>query len=149
MEDRRRILALDVGRKRIGLAISDPLRLTAQGLETLQRKGLSQDLARLGQIAKERKVSRFLIGLPLQLSGSDSEMTALVRRFSSQLEASTGIPVQLQDERYTSVEAESRLREQGHSNLERFLKAKREGAVDRMAAIVMLEEYLRTNQSPE
>lgn len=136
-----RILALDVGRKRIGLAVNDSLGL-AQGLDTLQRKTMRADITRLRQIALERKAALFLVGLPLNMRGDEGEMAEFVRTFAAKLETETGIPVRFQDERLTSVEAESRLQERGLS-LERMLREKRKGAVDRLAAVILLEDYLR------
>lgn len=136
-----RVLALDVGRKRIGLAVSDSFGL-AQGLDTLQRKTMREDVARLRQIARERKASLFLVGLPLNMRGDEGPMAEFVRTFATRLEQGTGIPVRFQDERLTSVEAEERLQERG-LGLDRMLKEKRKGAVDRLAAVILLEDYLR------
>jgi len=147
VESRHRILALDVGRKRIGIAISDPFG-TAHGLDTLQRKTMREDITRLHTIARERGVGLFLIGLPLHMSGQESEMSAFVRTFAERLESHTGIPVQFQDERLTSVEAESFMQDSGMS-LNRMLDAKRKGAVDRLAAVILLEDYLRAVQPAE
>ena len=140
---RERVLALDVGQKRIGLAVSDPLGLTAQGLDTLQRRSPRDDIDRISRIARERKVTLFLVGLPLHMNGQESEMAAFVRQFATRLQTASGIEVRYQDERLTSVEAESRMQDQGLS-LQRMLKEKRKGAVDRMAAIILLEDYLRS-----
>ncbi len=114
----------------------------AQGLDTLLRKTMREDVARLRQIAMERKVSLFLVGLPLNMRGDEGEMAEFVRTFARKLEEGTGLPVRFQDERLTPVEAESRLQERGMS-LERMLKEKRKGAVDRLAAMILLEDYLR------
>jgi len=147
VESRHRILALDVGRRRIGVAISDPFG-TAHGLDTLQRKTMREDIARLQTIARERGVGLFLIGLPLHMNGQEGVMAAFVRTFAERLERDTGIAVRYQDERLTSVEAESRMQDSGMS-LNRMLDAKRHGAVDRLAAIIMLEDYLRAAQPAE
>lgn len=145
MELRGRILALDVGRKRIGLALSDPCGWGAQGLDTLQRRTLRDDVARLQQIARERKVTLFLVGLPLNMRGDEGEMAAFVRKLGTRLGAVTGIEVRYQDERLTSVEAESRLADSGLS-LERMLRQKRQGVVDRLAAVILLEDYLQQQE---
>ena len=137
-----RVLALDVGRKRIGLAVSDAAGWGAQGLDTLQRKTVGEDLKRLAQIAKERKAGLLVMGLPLHMDGRESEMTALVRKLGDRLERATGLRVVFQDERLTSVEAEGRVSAGGMS-LEKMLGEKRKGAVDRMAAVIILEDYLR------
>lgn len=139
---RERVLALDVGRKRIGLAVSDAAGWGAQGLDTLQRKTLGEDLKRIAQIAKERRAAVVVVGLPLHMDGREGEMTAFVRQFGSRLEKQTGLQVVFQDERLTSVAAEERLSEGGLS-LEKMLAEKRKGAVDRMAAVIILEDYLR------
>lgn len=139
---RERILALDVGRKRIGLAVSDAAGWGAQGLDTLQRKSLGEDLKRISQIAKERKANLLLLGLPLHMDGREGEMTAFVRQFGTRLEKATGLRVEFQDERLTSVTAEERLSEGGMS-LDKMLAEKRKGAVDRLAAVIILEDYLR------
>lgn len=120
----------------------------AQGLDTLQRKTMREDIARLRQIAMERKASLFLVGLPLNMRGDEGEMAEFVRTFARKLEEGTGIPVRFQDERLTSVEAESRMQERGLS-LERMLREKRKGAVDRLAAMILLEDFLRSEGGAE
>lgn len=131
-----RILALDVGKRRIGLAVSDPLGITAQGLETLERTRIRDDLARLKQLATEHEASLFLVGLPLHMSGSESTQAAYVREFARRLEEYTQVPVLFWDERLTTVEAERALRE-GHASLRQ-----RKRSIDRMAAVILLESYL-------
>lgn len=137
----RRALALDVGRRRIGLAVTGPGGM-ALGLETITRKTQREDIARIARIARERKAEVLVVGLPLNMDGSEGAQAAFARRFAAALGEAAGLPVELQDERLTSVEAEERLRAKGW-DLERFLEAKRGGAVDRMAAIVLLEDWLR------
>jgi putative Holliday junction resolvase len=131
-----RILALDLGRRRIGLALSDELHLTAQGLETLERTNLRQDLDRLAGVARERGVALFLMGNPMHLDGSEGRQSAWVREFAGKLEARTGLPVRLWDERLTTVEAGRVLRSSGIS------LNKRKRAVDRVAAVILLESFL-------
>lgn len=131
-----RILALDVGRRRIGLALSDPLGITAQGLETLQRINLRTDVDALAALAAEKEVRRFLVGHPLHMSGREGRQAEYVREFAGRLEERTGIPVEFRDERLTTVEAQRVLRESGVS-LE-----KRKRAVDKLAAVILLEGYL-------
>lgn len=131
-----RILALDVGKKRIGLALSDGLRLTAQGLETYQRIRIREDLQRLTTLMREREVGTLLVGKPLHMSGSESRQSEYTREFANRLGEHAGIPVVYWDERLTSVEAERMLREAGASLNER------KGAVDRLAAVLLLESYL-------
>jgi len=134
--DPARILALDLGERRIGLALSDPLGLTAQGLPTLERTTIRQDLDRLASLAAEKGISAFLIGLPLHLSGREGAQAEWARDFARRLEAHTGLPALLWDERLTSVEANRLLRQSGISS------RKRARAVDRLSAVLLLESYL-------
>ena len=131
-----RILALDLGKRRIGLAVSDELGITAQGLDTVVRTNIREDLACLARIAAERGVSLVLIGNPIRMDGSEGTQSDWVRQFAARLESYTGLPTRLWDERLTTVEAERVLRESGIS-LE-----KRRRAVDRLAAVILLESYL-------
>jgi putative holliday junction resolvase len=131
-----RILALDLGKKRIGLALSDPLGITAQGLETLQRTRIREDLAALQRIAQENDVGLLLLGHPLHMSGHEGRQADNAREFGERLSAYTGIPVRLWDERWTSVEAGRVLRDSGISI------AKRARAVDKLAAQILLESFL-------
>jgi putative Holliday junction resolvase len=135
-----RILALDVGKRRIGLAIA-LAGSSAHGLGALVRKSLREDLERLKRMAQERGVERFVLGLPLNMDGSESPMARQVREFGARLGRETGIEVAYHDERLTSFEAEERLKQRGMS-LKRMLEAKRQGAVDEMAAVIVLTDYL-------
>ena len=131
-----RILALDLGRKRIGLAISDELGITAQGLPNLERTNKRTDLGALAEIARERQIGLFLLGNPLNMGGSEGRQSGWVREFADALTAHTGIPVKLWDERLTTVAASRVLRESG-IGLE-----KRKAAVDRLSAVILLQSYL-------
>jgi putative holliday junction resolvase len=131
-----RILALDVGKKRIGLAVSDEMGWTAQGLETFQRTRIREDLARLKELAEHWSVHTLLVGQPLHMSGEASRQSEYTREFADRLKEHLSLPVVFWDERLTSVEAERVLRESGAS-LE-----KRKKAVDRLAAVLLLESYL-------
>jgi putative Holliday junction resolvase len=133
---RPRILALDLGKKRIGLAISDPLGLTAQGLPNLERTNKRADLAALATLAREREAGLILMGNPLNMGGSEGRQSAWVHEFAEALERQTGLPVQFWDERLTTVEANRVLRSSGISI------AKRAAAVDRLSATILLQSYL-------
>ncbi|MGH9583536.1 MAG: Holliday junction resolvase RuvX [Bryobacteraceae bacterium] len=135
-----RVLALDVGKKRIGLAISDELGITAQGLDTLERTRIRDDLEKLKQIAAARGVRTLLVGRPLHMSGAESRQGLYTREFADRLSGHLGLPVVHWDERLTSVEAERALREAG-ATLE-----ERKKAVDRMAAVLLLQSYLAHGQ---
>ncbi len=131
-----RVLALDFGKRRIGLAVSDELGITAQGLETLQRTNIREDLERLTQLLVDRNVSLILMGNPLHMSGAAGRQADYVRDFASRLNAVTGVPVQFWDERLTTVAAQRVLKESGIGI------QKRAQAVDRLAAVILLESYL-------
>jgi putative holliday junction resolvase len=131
-----RILALDLGKRRIGLALSDELGLTAQGLETLQRTNIRADLAHLAEIASENSVSSIVIGNPIHMSGQEGRQSGYAHEFGARLQAATGLPVEFWDERLTTVEAQRVLRQSGISI------EKRASAVDRLAAVILLESYL-------
>ncbi len=136
-----RILALDFGARRIGLAISDPLGLTAQGLPTLERSNRERDLAALLALAREREVTLWVMGLPLHLSGTEGAQAQKVRTFGALLAARSGLPVEYWDERLTTVAAQRVLREAELS------LAKRRQAVDRLAAVVLLQSYLEAHRA--
>ena len=131
-----RILALDLGKKRIGLALSDPLGITAQGLPNLERRRKRDDLAALAQLVKEREVGLILMGNPVNMGGSEGRQSAWVHEFAEALEKRTGLPIRFWDERLTTVQAHRVLRESGIS-LE-----KRAAAVDRLSAVILLQSYL-------
>jgi putative holliday junction resolvase len=136
-----RILALDLGKRRIGLALSDELGITAQGLKTLERTNIRQDLAHLAKLASEHNVTLILMGNPLHMSGREGRGSEHARDFGARLEALTSIPIQLWDERLTTVEAQRVLRESGASI------EKRARAVDRLAAVILLESFLDSRSS--
>jgi putative Holliday junction resolvase len=131
-----RILALDLGKKRIGLAISDPLGITAQGLPNLVRVNKRTDFAALEQLVRERQVGLILMGNPINMRGDEGRQSGWVREFAQALEKRTGLPVKLWDERLTSVEAGRVLRSSGISI------EKRAAAVDRLSAVILLQSYL-------
>lgn len=139
MEDdqkRGRILALDVGKKRIGLAVSDELGLTAQGLETFERTRIRDDLNKLKQLAADLGIRLLLVGKPLHMSGSESRQSEYTREFANRLSEHAGVRVVYWDERLTSLEAE-RMLKQGGATVEQ-----RKKVVDRLAAVLLLENYL-------
>ncbi|HWR52432.1 MAG TPA: Holliday junction resolvase RuvX [Bryobacteraceae bacterium] len=131
-----RILALDVGKRRIGIALSDPLGITAQGLPTLERRKTHEDYAALTELACEREVVLILVGNPIGMAGQDTHMAGFVRHFADGLAQRSGLPVRLWDERLTTVQAGRVLRSSG-IGIE-----KRARAVDRLSAVLLLQNYL-------
>lgn len=131
-----RVLGLDVGSRRIGIAVSDPLGITAQGLETLQRKNKHYDFQHLQRLIREYEVKEIVVGLPLRMSGAEGAQSEKMRVFADDLRKKFGLPVHLWDERLTSAEANRFLRETELSI------EKRGKAVDRMAAVLILQSWM-------
>lgn len=131
-----RILALDLGKKRIGLALSDPLGITAQGLPTLQRVNIRTDMDALAKLIEEHNVTALLMGDPLHMSGDAGRQAEYAREFGDRLIKRTGIEVKYWDERWTTVAAQRVLKESGAST------QKRSRAVDRLSAVILLSSYL-------
>ena len=140
-EQATRVMGLDVGARRIGIAVSDLLGLTAQGLETLQRRNKRYDFQHLRRVIRDYNVSEIVVGLPRRLSGSDSAQTQKVQEFAEELRQKFQLPVHMWDERLTSVEANRVLRE-AELSIE-----KRTAAVDRMAAVLILQNYMDARQA--
>lgn len=134
-----RVLAVDYGERRIGLAVSDPTGTIAQPLPTLlRRRGRRPPYAKIVEAVKEWEVEKIVIGLPVELSGEEEAMAAAVRSFGEGLELRAGIPVEYWDERFTSIRAEREL-----SNLDLPQKARRQKErIDAMAATLLLQSYL-------
>ena len=132
----KRILSIDYGTRRIGLALSDLLGITAQGLDTLQVRSVDQAVEQIAQIATQSEVGTLLVGLPKNMDGTSGEQTEAVRAFGEQLSQKTNLPARFWDERWTSRAAMRTMHEMG-------LKTKgRKRDVDRIAATMMLQEYL-------
>ncbi len=131
-----RVLALDLGKRRIGVAVSDELGVTAQGMETLQCVNKRADLAAIARIAREKGAGLVLIGNPLNMSGEIGPQAAWVHEYAARIGEYTGLEVKLWDERLTSAEANRSLREGGMSF------GRKTGTVDRMAAVILLQSYL-------
>lgn len=131
-----RVLAIDFGTKRVGLAVSDALGLTAQGLPSLERTRLKDDLRYIQQLVEEYSIERVLLGNPLSLSGKETAMSQHVAGFAKELRERLSCPLELWDERLTSAEAQRLLRSSGVG------MEKRRHAVDRVAATLLLQSYL-------
>ena len=130
-------MALDVGDVRIGIAVSDPLGIIANPLETYTRKGdLSRDAQYVADLASQYGVELFVSGLPLGLNGQENEQTAKTRVFTDELSKHTQIPVKFMDERFTTLSAERVLIE---GNVRR---EKRKTVIDKVAATIILQNWL-------
>jgi putative holliday junction resolvase len=131
----RKILALDVGNRRIGLAVSTELG-SAQGLPTLERSSRRRDLEILGKIARKHEVTELVMGKPLHMSGDQSSQADRVEAFARLVQEKLKLPVHFVDERLTSWQANQLLDQQKLSRIER------KGKVDEIAAVLILEAYL-------
>ena len=131
-----RILSLDVGKKKIGIAITDALGITAQGLETLVRENKKTDFERIKKIIHDMNVSKIIVGLPLNMDGTAGVMAKEIYNFVDKLKEGTDVPVQVWDERLTTMEAERVLLQADLS------RKKRKRLDDRVAAQLILQSYL-------
>ena len=131
-----RIMGLDVGEKRIGIAISDPMGWTAQGHSVLQRSVLEADVKNIGKLCRDYEVEKIVVGLPLNMDGSIGPKALEVQEFAQLLEKDLGINIAYWDERLTTKSAERILLE---ANLSR---RRRKQVIDKMAAVHILQTYL-------
>ena len=146
----KRVLGLDVGDQRIGVAISDELRITTRGLLTIERTNTKEDIKKIADIAAENKCSGVVMGLPLNVSGEDSKQTEKVRLFARKLvnkfyafPKEERIKVYLWDERYSTVTADELMDEAG------VKKDKKKKIIDQQAACVILEDWIDNNRDVE
>lgn len=137
----KRVLALDYGTKRIGVALSDELGWTAQPLETLNRRSLDRDIAHIASLVGTHEVGQVLLGFPIQLDGREGPAIQAMREFQIRLEEGVPVPVILWDERLTTKSAEDFLIAADVS------RKKRKGVVDRIAASILLQSYLASLES--
>lgn len=136
-----RVMGLDVGSKRIGVAVSDPLGITAQGLETITRKNKRHDFEQLARLLAEYRVSEIVVGYPLRLSGAEGTQSGKMQAFAEDLTRRFAVPVHLWDERLTSSQANRILREAD-------LSIKKRGqAVDRLAAVLILQSWMEARNT--
>ena len=133
----QRVLALDVGDRRIGLAVSDALGITAQGIETYTRTGdLEKDAAYIRSVAEKYRPVRLLFGMPRNMDGSEGESAQNARAFGAELAEKTGLPVDFSDERGTTITAHGFLNETNTRG------KRRKATVDAVAATIILQDYL-------
>ncbi len=132
----RRILAIDYGRKRIGLAISDELGITARPLTTIHRVNRREDLRRLREICRNHSVALIIVGHPLHMSGEAGQMAAEAAGFAKKLEKEIAVEVELVDERLTSWEARQTIAQTNSAS------RRKRGSLDDVAAAILLRDYL-------
>jgi putative holliday junction resolvase len=136
-----RILGLDVGSRTIGIAVSDPLGITAQGLETIRRQNKRTDFGHLAELIKNYQVAEIVVGYPLRMNGLEGTQSEKMQLFAEELRKKLKLPVHLVDERLTSAQANRVLRDSEMS-------IKRRGeVVDRLAAVLILQSWMDMKQN--
>ncbi|MCF6093994.1 Holliday junction resolvase RuvX [Microaerobacter geothermalis] len=135
-----RLLGLDIGDKTIGVAVSDELGWTAQGIEVIRRKSEKEDLLHLQQIIDSYHVSQIVVGLPKNMNGTIGPRGELCMQFADKLKETTSLPVHLWDERLTTMAAERTLISADVS------RKKRKQVIDKMAAVLILQSYLNARR---
>jgi putative Holliday junction resolvase len=130
-----RILAIDFGERRIGLAVSDPLGITAQGLPTIDTRKTGDVFSHIKNIVTQRNVTKIVVGMPRNMNGSIGFKGEEVKRFMDRLARETGLEVIAWDERLTSVQSQRSMREMG-------TKQRKKEIVDRISATLLLQNYL-------
>ena len=142
MSAKPRIIGLDVGDARIGVAISDPLGITAAGLETINRTNMRTDIAAVVDMARRHGAVEIVVGLPQNMDGSIGEQAMKVQAFARKLARASGLPIIYEDERLTTISAIRTLTLQGVKT------GKNKGLVDRQSAAIILQKFLDRNEPP-
>jgi len=138
-----RILALDVGTKTIGVAVSDELGIAAHGVSTIKRTDLKRDLEALHKIVDKYKPSEILVGVPYNYDGTVSKRGEEILRFAEKIKATFSLPLEFWDESFSTVSAENILLEADLS------RKKRKRVIDKVAAVIILQDYLRSRENVE
>ena len=141
-----RIMGLDYGSKTVGVAISDELGITAQGVETITRSGegkLRRTLARIAELSQEYRINRIILGYPKNMDNSAGARVKKTEEFADMVRRRTGLPVVFWDERLTTVSAERVLMESG------VRREKRKAVIDKIAAVLILQNYLDSGRGKE
>lgn len=136
-----RILALDLGEKNIGVAVSDPLEITAQGVKVIRRSNMKKDLAQIRELIEEYSVEKIVLGYPLNMDGSAGEKAREALAFKEKLENVFSLSVVIWDERLTTVAAQRTLLAAG------LRRSERKKVVDKVAAVLILESYMQSSTS--
>jgi putative Holliday junction resolvase len=138
-----RTMGLDVGTRTIGVAVSDELGITAQGVTTIRRVGPKKDVAELKRLIADHSVTRIVVGLPLNMDGTEGPRALASRELGDVLATETGLPIDYQDERLSTVEAQRVLIAADVS------RKKRKGVIDQVAASIILQGYLDARRPAE
>ena len=138
-----RVLCLDIGDARIGVAVSDPLGISTNGIETHRAEGREKDIRYFSEMALSRGCEKIVLGLPLNMDGTEGDRAELARSFGAALEKESGIPVDYEDERLSTVSAKDVLIEGGVS------RSGQKQVVDKVAASVILQQFLEEHKNEE
>lgn len=138
-----RVLAIDLGSKNIGTAVSDALGITVRPVETIRRSSVARDIARLKFLVEDLEVEAVVIGLPLRMDGTAGDAALSAERFQKRLSSELQVPVFAQDERLTSYEAEQMMIERG------FKREERRARSDEFAAMIILQDFLSKTKTTE
>ncbi len=130
-----RMLALDVGERRVGVALCDETQTLARPLLTLKRASKKEDFAKLATVCREHAIEKVIVGLPKTLRNEEGWQVQRVRRYAAELQAALGLPIDFWDERFSSVDAEALLASSSR-------KPRARGEIDAAAAAIILQEYL-------
>ncbi|NIP30755.1 MAG: Holliday junction resolvase RuvX [Candidatus Dadabacteria bacterium] len=136
-------MSLDVGTKHIGIAVSDELGITANGLETLKRSGIKKDFLKLKNIVSELNIERIVVGIPYNTDGTISKSGESIKKFAIKLEKELSLPVDYVNETFTTIDAEKYLLEANMS------RKKRKRVIDKLSAVIILQEYLEQKRQME
>jgi len=131
-----RIMSLDVGTKRIGIAVSDEMGITANGIETLKRTETKNDILKLKNLTSELKIEKMVIGIPYNTDGTVSKNGEIIKKFSNKIEKELSLPIVFINETFTTADAEKYLLEANMS------RKKRKKVIDKLSAVIILQEYL-------
>lgn len=135
-QNKGRVLSIDYGHRRIGVAISDPLRISAQALPTIKVRNAEQVLSTLEEIIREKNIAEIVVGMPLNLKGEVGLSAQKVEQFIENLNQNFQLPIHTWDERLTSAAAERTIREMGKS------PSRHKEKIDQIAALLILQSYL-------
>ncbi len=135
-----KIMSLDVGTRRIGIAVSDELGITANGLQTLKRTDRKNDILKLKNICSDLGIEKIVVGIPYNTDGQISKNGEIIKKFAEKLEKELSLPVDYINETFTTADAQRYLLEANMS------RKKRKKVIDKLSAVIMLQEYLEQHR---
>ncbi|MFH1368694.1 MAG: Holliday junction resolvase RuvX [Elusimicrobiota bacterium] len=137
----KRILGIDYGTKRIGIAVTDALGITVQPLTVMERKSAAEDIRRINEIISEKQVGTIVVGMPSNMNGTPGRLSDEIKWYAGKLKEGTGLPVEFVEERLTTFSAERMLTEEAD-----MPRSKRKKVRDKIAAVFILQNYMDTKR---